>query len=42
MLWNILQVFQFIAVANNSYIHINKGENWISFWRLQGKTSHTH
>ncbi len=24
--WNILKVFQFIAVANNNCIHVNKGE----------------
>ncbi len=26
MLWNILKVFPFIAVANNNCIHFNKGE----------------
>ncbi len=26
MLWNILKVVQFIAVANNNCIHVNKGE----------------
>ncbi len=38
--WNILKVVQCIAVANNNCIHVNKGEIWIWFWKLQGKTSH--
>ncbi len=40
MLWNILKVFQFIAVADNNYTHVNKGEIYILFWKLQGKTPH--
>ncbi len=40
MFWNIFKVFQFIAVANNNCIHVNKGEIWILVWQLQGKISH--
>ncbi len=32
---------QFIAVANNNNIYVNKGEIEIIFWKLQDKTLHT-
>ncbi len=40
MLWTILKVFYFIAIANNNCIHVSEGDIWILFWKLQGKTSH--
>ncbi len=40
MLWSILKVVQLIAIANNNYIHISKGDIYIVFWKLQDKTPH--